>query len=455
MNRSFKSSALLLAIALVAAACTQGDNDAVSPAPTSTSIPDTSSTVELVECDDAPSEAAILCEAYGLISRHYAGDVGDDELAAAARRGVLALDGAPEGLDLVCPLPTPSFSVVCSAWSGEVESNSEGAEAAVMGMTQALDVNSVYLDADALALVEEEQIGQIQGIGALVSADEEGSDGEVVPCAVLSSTCVLTIVSTIAGGPAERAGVLRGDVVVSVDGRRVENRTIDEVTAKVRGEAGTTVTIGIERDGTRLEFQITRAAVSVPVVEWQMVDGSAYLRLNLFTDNSDEQVRSALEGLMAQSPEMLVVDLRDNPGGLLDAAVSIASQFLEGGEVVVTQSPTESIPYAVISGGLVPPDLPLVVLMNGGSASASEVVAAVLQERGRATIVGEPSFGKNTVQQRFNLSNGGGLKLTVARWLTPGGHDFGDIGVIPDVEQVFDPAADVPTLVAGVLVAAG
>jgi len=453
MNRSLKSSALLLAIALVATACTQGDDHALPT--TSTSAPESSSTVAVVECDEAPSEASILCEAYQLISRHYVGDVGEDELVAAARVGVIALDGAPEGIDLVCPLPTPSFSVVCSAWSGEVESTTEGVEAAVMGMTQALDVNSVYLDPDALALVEEEQIGQIQGIGALVSADEEGGDGEVVPCAVLSSTCVLTIVSTIAGGPAERAGVMRGDVVVSVDGRRVENRTIDEVTAKVRGEAGTTVTIGVDREGTRIEFEITRAAVSVPVVESQMVDGSAYLRLNLFTDNSDEQVRSALEGLLAQSPKVLVVDLRDNPGGLLDAAVSIASQFLQGGEVVVTNSPTESIPYAVISGGVVPPDLPLVVLMNGGSASASEVVAAVLQETGRATIVGEPSFGKNTVQQRFNLSNGGGLKLTVARWLTPEGHDFGDIGVIPDVEQVFDPAADVATLVAESLAAAG
>jgi carboxyl-terminal processing protease len=142
-----------------------------------------------------------------------------------------------------------------------------------------------------------------------------------------------------------------------------------------------------------------------------------------------------------------VVDLRDNPGGLLDTAIEIASVFLAEGEVVVTEGPESSTSYEVSGHPIVPTEIEVVFVVNKGSASASEVVSAVLQERDRVTVVGESTFGKNTVQQRFGLSNGGALKLTIARWVTPDGLDFGDVGVTPDVEQQFDSRLSVDNIV--------
>jgi carboxyl-terminal processing protease len=145
-------------------------------------------------------------------------------------------------------------------------------------------------------------------------------------------------------------------------------------------------------------------------------------------------VEVALDELIDQGATTILVDLQNNPGGSLVAAVEIASQFLADGDVVRTEAPDDTETYGVRRGGVaVDPGIRIVVLLNRGSASASEVVAAVLQERGRATVMGEASYGKNTVQQQYGLSNGGALKLTVARWLTPGGHDFGGTGVTPDV----------------------
>jgi carboxyl-terminal processing protease len=173
----------------------------------------------------------------------------------------------------------------------------------------------------------------------------------------------------------------------------------------------------------------------------------------VFTDNADEQFEEALSDLLGQGVNSLVIDLRDNPGGLLDTAIDVASAFLPDGDVVVTESPESSISYPVTGHPIVPADIEVVFVVNQGSASASEVVSAVLQERGRATVVGENTFGKNTVQQRFGLSNGGALKLTIARWLTPGGLDFGDVGVTPDVQKEIEFGLPVETVVREALAA--
>jgi carboxyl-terminal processing protease len=211
--------------------------------------------------------------------------------------------------------------------------------------------------------------------------------------------------------------------------------TIDEVTAQVRGPAGTAVSLTVERGGDLVDIDITRAAITIPVVVSQVVDDAGYLALTVFTENADEKFVEAVRDLLESGVETLVVDLRDNPGGLLDTAIEVASVFLPDGDVVMTESPGSSVSYPVSGSQIVPQDVEVVLLVNRGSASASEVVAAVLQERDRVTVVGENTFGKNTVQQRFNLSNGGALKLTIARWLTPGGLDFGEEGVTPDVVE--------------------
>jgi carboxyl-terminal processing protease len=253
---------------------------------------------------------------------------------------------------------------------------------------------------------------------------------------VLSDTCILVIVDTLPDSPAEAEGVLAGDSVVIVDGEDVNGLTVDEVVERVRGPEGTDVALGLLRDGRIVDVTITRAAVVVPVVASEMIEpGIGYVALSQFTDNSADQVHQALETLVSDGADRIIFDLRNDPGGSLTASVRIASEFLADGLVLRTQSPAETREYAVEPGGAVTdPDIRVVVLVNRGSASASELVSAVLQERGRATIIGEPTFGKNTVQQRFEVSNGGAINISIARWVTPEGRDTGTIGVQPDIE---------------------
>ena len=225
---------------------------------------------------------------------------------------------------------------------------------------------------------------------------------------------------------------------VAVNTESIDGWSVDEVTATVRGPAGTEVTITVLRGAIQLDITVTRAALVIPVVESEVVGGVGYLKLNLFTDTSDRQLHTALLELLDSGIARLVLDLRDNPGGALDATVNIASEFLSGGVVVRTQSPDEDTDYPVEFGGIATNSaLEIAVLVNRGSASASEVLSAALQERQRALIIGENTFGKNTVQQRFDLSNGGALKLTVARWVTADGADFGGDGVTPDINAEF------------------
>jgi carboxyl-terminal processing protease len=387
--------------------------------------------LKLVGCEPVDPDVEIVCEAYDLVRRHYVDQVTDAELASAAAQGLEHLDGASATSELVCPAPATPFIETCELALEKADISTEAAEAMVFGMaTYGLDPHSVYLDPEAQDLLEEEQAGEIQGIGAMVTA-EDPDTGEV--CNVISDVCQMSIVSTIDGTPASRAGLEPDDVVLAVDGDDITGWTVDEITATVRGPAGTDVVLTVDRGGETFDITITRAAFTVPVVESEVVGTTGYVALNMFTDNADELFQDAVTDLLAEDVDTLVVDMRNNPGGLLDTAIEVASAFLPDGEVVVTQGPDTSTSYPVSGETLVPDDVRVVMVVNGASASASEVVSAVLQERGRATIVGENTFGKNTVQQRFALSNGGALKLTIARWLTPEGHDFGSVGVTPDV----------------------
>ena len=450
-----RNVASFTALVLAIGACTTSGQTA-APQPVTIDTPaDPSSTnsgandrnLDTVTCDQAIEDVEIVCEVYELIRRHYVDDLSDANLADAAMLGVADLDGSTSTGDLVCAVPSGEFAATCRLTVDEAETTTEAAEAMVWGLaTYALDANSVYLDRASVALLEEEQDGEIQGIGALVIAED--SDGGVEEqCSVISAECRLIIVSTITGSPAEDAGLVRDDVIIGVDGADVGGWTVDEVTSMVRGEAGSAVTLTILRDGGEFDVTITRAEVVIPVVESQLVGDSGYVRLNLFTGDADEQFEEAVSNLLQNDIDSLVIDLRDNPGGLLDTAIEVASVFLADGDVVVTEGPESSTSYEVSGHPLVPADLDVVFVVNKGSASASEVVSAVLQERDRVTVVGESTFGKNTVQQRFGLSNGGALKLTIARWVTPGGLDFGDVGVSPDVEQQFDSRLPVDSVV--------
>jgi len=406
----------------------------VSTGPTTTTAGDRD--LELVDCDEAPDEMMIVCEAYDLIKTNYVDEIDDTVLADAATQGLATLDGADSSEPLVCATPSDEFTAACEIAAASANDSVEAAEAMVTGFaTYALDPNSGYFDEQALDLLQEEQEGEIEGIGALVSPEDQTIPGDNKQCGVVSETCEILIVSTISGAPAEKAGLMRDDELVAVDGVAILGWTVDEVTATVRGPSGTEVTLTIERAGDDFDVTITRAAVSIPIIEQEVFGSVGYVRLWNFTGAAGSQFESAVVDLLADGVDHLVVDLRNNPGGFLTTAIDVTSLFLEDGDVVVTEGPGETTSYPVNGNAIVPDGTEVTFVVNKGSASASEVVSAVLQERSRATVVGESTFGKNTVQQRFGLSNGGAMKLTIARWLTPGGLDFGGTGVIPDVEM--------------------
>lgn len=446
MTRTKYVSALA-GLCLLLAACTNGES-AVSTTTTETATASSSSTLagsstslggterelSMVGCEDAPTEVAIVCEIYDLIKTRYVDDVDDATLVDAASQGLSALDGAASGEPLVCAIPTDDFGPLCEVAAGEADDSDEAAVAMVNGFAAfALDPNSGYLDAEALALLREEQEGEIQGIGALVSPEDQTIPGDDKQCSAISETCRILVVSTIGGSPAEGVGLQRDDVIVGVDGESILGWSVDEVTSSVRGPAGTEVTLTIERDGIEFDVTITRAAVAIPVIEQDIIGDVGYVRLNSFTGTAGGQFETAIIDVLSAGVSELVIDLRDNPGGFLDTAIDVTSVFVGDGDVVVTEGPDERISYPVSGSAIVPDGMNVIFVVNKGSASASEVVSATLQERGRVTVVGENTFGKNTVQQRFTLSNGGAMRLTVARWLTPGGLDFGGGGVTPDV----------------------
>jgi carboxyl-terminal processing protease len=455
MRRRLSAS---LAVLLLGACVTPPGSTATSTTSTTIVTPTTGDgggrALAIVGCDDPPAEVAIVCESYGLILDNYVDPMTAETLADAVYDSLVALAPAEASGPLVCAAPEEPFEAACEVAPDLGLDTAGTAEAIVNGMvTRALDPNSTYFDPVSLALIDEEDGGEIEGIGALVSPEDETIEGDNKQCSLVSETCRILVVSTIEGAPADEAGLQRDDVMVGVDGESILGLTVDEVTARVRGPAGTSVSIAVERDGTVIELTMVREAVRIPVLETERVGDTGYIRLYVFSDVADEEFTAAVVDLLAQGVDRLVIDLRDNPGGLLDTAIEVASLFLEDGDVIVTQGPDDETVYPVNGDPIVPPDVEVDFLVNKGSASASEVVSAVLQERGRATVLGEATFGKNTVQQRFDLSNGGALRLTIARWVTPQGLDFGGTGVIPDIQLPLEADLEAAAVVAAVLAA--
>ncbi|MGH8957500.1 MAG: S41 family peptidase [Acidimicrobiia bacterium] len=399
-----------------------------------------------------PEEQTLLCEAHRLIGEKYVDPIADSTLAAAAALEVDALDETTSGEVGECVIPSSEFVAICQEWADEAVPFEVAEEAALWGLMNALDPNSAYLDPAALRMMQEDQAGSVEGIGALVASEDlTADDPESTPCSIVSASCRLVVVSVFDESPAEAQGLRSGDVFVAVNGQSINGWTVDEVTAAVRGQAGTTVSLTVDRNGREMELHIVRASISVPVVESEVVGDVGYLKLNVFTDSSDSQFHEALDNLVAAGIDRLVLDLRDNPGGALFATVQIASEFFSEGVVVRTIGPEDEEVYDADEGGLLADgSLPVAIVVNRGSASAAEVLSAALQERNRAVVIGDNTFGKNTVQQRYGLSNGGALKLTVARWVTAGGNDFGEDGVTPDIAADLDEELTVDQLVMAV-----
>lgn len=452
---------LAFAVVVTLAGCTstsRGSTSTSSPpgtTPTSTSTvpePPSSSTTAAgdavpfttVGCDAADDAFAVLCRVVDLVDTNYLESVDHSDLAAGAVRGIEVIPPSddPDPVEaLVCAIPDDDFVALCEAAAADLGATGAPEADVVARAIQGMlafgigDPFSGYLSPEELELLTENQSGAVEGIGALVEALEPSVEGDVL-CRLLSETCRLVIVGLLEGSPAEAAGFQVGDVVVAVDGASVVGQTIDAVTLQVRGAAGTEVELAVERAGEDLSITVGRVALDIPVAESRMLaDGIGYVQLSTFTDDAGSDVAAELGRLLDAGATTIVLDLQNNPGGSLNAAVAVASQFLEDGLVLRTEMRDDEQRYPVQEGGLATsPDVALLVLVNAGSASASEVVTAALQEAGRATVIGENTFGKNIVQRIFPLPNGGAVKLTIARWITASGADYGRDGITPDIE---------------------
>jgi carboxyl-terminal processing protease len=318
---------------------------------------------------------------------------------------------------------------------GEVDRNAL-VQGAIRGMIDALgDPYSSYLTSDEYRDSLQGINGQFEGIGAEIASEApDGTQG----CSTLGPDCHLVIVSPIDGSPAKAAGLLPGDLVLATDGVPLDGLTVDGARDKIRGPKGTTVTLTIQRgDDTPFQLAITRDIIQQQeVVSEDLADGTVgYIRLAGFSDTAAAAVTKALQAHIDAGRTKLILDLRGNPGGFVTAARSVASDFIADGVVFWEQDANGAqTPTSAESGGVATgTDLTIVCLIDGGSASASEIVAGALQDTGRATLIGQQSFGKGTVQQWQELGDGGAFKLTIARWLTPEKRWIHDVGLTPDV----------------------
>ncbi len=355
--------------------------------------------------------------------------------------------GGPTG----CAAPTEDFAAFCDAYDRlqtQYVDSLDGqklAEGAIRGMFEygVADPYSSYMPPQDYAQALGDLSGSFGGIGAEMAVKNVDDPGDLAACQQFNETCRLVVVAPLADSPAEAAGIQAGDLVLAVDGAAVDGSTMSDQIAKIRGEAGTDVTLTIQRDGgDPFDVTITRADITLQEVETRLIDGHVgYIALNGFSAPAADQFKVGLQGLLDDGADQIVFDLRDNPGGYIDAAQKIASQFIGSGLIFTQESAGEEVKeyHSTGDGIATDPDLPVVVLINGGSASASEIVAAALQESGRATLVGEPTFGKNTVQVWGQLENGGGVRITVSRWFTPDHGSVAPDGVQPDISVARTP----------------
>lgn len=339
--------------------------------------------------------------------------------------------GAPKDID---------FSQFWDAWqvleenfvqthaSGTLPTAQERMWGAISGLAESYgDPYTVFLPPEDAQAFEEEIRGSFSGVGMELGQ----RDG------------VLTVVAPLKGTPAERAGVRSGDTVLSIDGVPSSDMAVEQAVKRIRGEKGTTVTLTLGRAGESkpIEVKIVRDTISVPIIEsYKRTDGIFVIELYSFSQTSDLLFRQALREFFESGATKLILDLRGNPGGYLESAVEMSSFFLPVGDPIVTEdfggsrenSVHRSYGYNVFANK----KLTMAVLVNQGSASASEILAGALQQHGVATLVGERTFGKGSVQQLVSLGGGAELKITIARWLTPNGTSISDGGLTPDIPAV-------------------
>ncbi|MEE8303170.1 MAG: S41 family peptidase [Candidatus Tectomicrobia bacterium] len=307
---------------------------------------------------------------------------------------------------------------------------------AIRGMLRTLDPHSSFMPPDVYREMQVETEGRFGGLGIEITIRDD----------------ILTVVSPIDGTPAFRAGIEAGDKIVKVEGEPTKDMSLIDIVKKLRGPEGTAVTISILRKGFTepKDFTLTRAIIKIQSVRWTTLqDDIGYIKLRSFQKTTSKELEDALQDLEEQSTHALVLDLRNNPGGLLEQAITVSDEFLDAGHLIVyTKGRLASQNMKGFSKDKnAHTGFPMVVLVNGGSASASEIVAGALQDLERATIIGTQSFGKGSVQTIIPLSDGSGLRLTTAKYFTPKGREINGKGITPDivVEDAPPPKEDAET----------
>jgi carboxyl-terminal processing protease len=350
---------------------------------------------------------------------------------------VAAQPGTPSGQDQAFQPFWDTYDTIVKRYAGGEVDRKVLVEGAIKGMIDALgDPYSSYLTSEQYRESLLGISGQFEGIGAEIATQApDGTQG----CSTLGPECRLVIIAPIDGSPALAAGLRAGDLVLAADGTSLDGLNVDGARDRIRGPKGTVVTLTIQRGSeSPFDLEITRDIIQQrEVTTRELADGTiGYIRLSGFSDNGADELEAALKADIAAGRTKIILDLRGNPGGYVTAAREVASQFIGSGPVFWEeiadgrQEPTEAVP----GGAAIDASIKVVCLIDGGSASASEIVAGALQDTGRATLVGETSFGKGTVQQWQELTGeGGAFRLTIAKWLTPDKRWIHNVGLVPDV----------------------
>jgi len=312
------------------------------------------------------------------------------------------------------------YELVNKNYIGSVDkTNAE--RGAISGLVNSLgDPYSVYLPPEDKKSLDQDLQGQFEGIGAELT-DKDGS---------------VVVVAPLSGTPAEKAGVKANDIILKVDDTTTEGMVLNDVVNKIRGPKGTTVKITVYRksSATPIEMTITRETIIVKSVEYKMIGNVGYMQIRQFGDDTTDLAKAAVKDIASKNPKAVIIDLRNNPGGYLNAVAPIAGQFIAPSVVVYEKEKNGSLTDIRSTEVPVLPNTPVYILVNEGSASASEILAGALQDYKRATLVGKKTFGKGSVQDMISLNDGSALKITIAEWLTPNKRAINKIGIEPDVK---------------------
>jgi carboxyl-terminal processing protease len=380
----------------------------------------------LVVADTPPSASTIIVEITATPSVSQALPTEEPSGNAEPEPGVEAM---PIPTVEIPPESGTAFDLFWEAWDliqqdyyGDLPSEEKMTYGAIRGALNTLDdPNTGFVEPDIAAINRENASGSFEGIGAYITMRDNR----------------LVIVNTFEGQPAEQAGLRRGDIVLQVDDTPIENMSIYEAITLIRGPAGTPVRLTILREAEEpFEVNITRVSIDIPLVESAILeDGIAYVQLYQFNSDASVKLGDALEEILRENPRGLILDLRGNPGGFLNEAILTAGLFLPEGKAVLMERLKDGTERKFeTSDAPVAPDIEMVVLVDGGSASASEIVAGALQDYDRAALVGEKTFGKGSVQLLHELSNGAELRVTIARFFTPNDRAIHGEGLEPDIE---------------------